>query len=151
MFIFQHFQGNLCQSHQIYCLTYTSAIFYLEKLKKREDFRTYLKVKLLILSLIYFTVFKLISLCPEQITTFCQMAQLAHFDWSQKLNRVISDWYLNERWPENSREASKPGKKSKYVQKAAVGSHLKIAAKGKKIHVFMKTKISKVRLNTKRL
>ncbi|XP_026549524.1 pleckstrin homology domain-containing family G member 7 isoform X2 [Notechis scutatus] len=39
----QHFKGNLCQSHQIYCLTYTSAIFYLEKLKKREDFGTYLK------------------------------------------------------------------------------------------------------------
>ncbi|XP_026549531.1 pleckstrin homology domain-containing family G member 7 isoform X3 [Notechis scutatus] len=39
----KHFKGNLCQSHQIYCLTYTSAIFYLEKLKKREDFGTYLK------------------------------------------------------------------------------------------------------------
>ncbi|XP_015668353.1 pleckstrin homology domain-containing family G member 7 [Protobothrops mucrosquamatus] len=39
----KHFQGNLCQSHQIYCLTYTSAIFYLEKLKKRDDFGTYLK------------------------------------------------------------------------------------------------------------
>ncbi|XP_013911958.1 PREDICTED: pleckstrin homology domain-containing family G member 7 isoform X1 [Thamnophis sirtalis] len=39
----KYFQGNLCQSHQIYCLTYTSAIFYLEKLKKREDFGTYLK------------------------------------------------------------------------------------------------------------
>ncbi|XP_070611925.1 pleckstrin homology domain-containing family G member 7 isoform X2 [Erythrolamprus reginae] len=39
----KHFQGNLCQSHQIYCLTYSSAIFYLEKLKKREDFGTYLK------------------------------------------------------------------------------------------------------------
>ncbi|XP_062989874.1 pleckstrin homology domain-containing family G member 7 [Elgaria multicarinata webbii] len=39
----KNFQGNLCQSHQIYCLNYTSAIFYLEKLKKREDFGTYLK------------------------------------------------------------------------------------------------------------
>ncbi|XP_053108956.1 pleckstrin homology domain-containing family G member 7 isoform X2 [Hemicordylus capensis] len=37
------FQGNLCQSHQIYCLNYTSAVFYLEKLKKREDFGIYLK------------------------------------------------------------------------------------------------------------
>ncbi|XP_060633311.2 pleckstrin homology domain-containing family G member 7 [Anolis sagrei] len=37
------FQGNLCQSHQVYCLNYTSAIFYLEKLKKREDFGIYLK------------------------------------------------------------------------------------------------------------
>ncbi|XP_025027441.1 pleckstrin homology domain-containing family G member 7 [Python bivittatus] len=39
----KYFQGNLCRSHQIYCLTYSSAIFYLEKLKKREDFGTYLK------------------------------------------------------------------------------------------------------------
>ncbi|XP_061495565.1 pleckstrin homology domain-containing family G member 7 [Rhineura floridana] len=39
----KYFQGNLCQSHQIYCLNYTSAIFYLEKLKKREDFGIYLK------------------------------------------------------------------------------------------------------------
>ncbi|XP_042323899.1 pleckstrin homology domain-containing family G member 7 [Sceloporus undulatus] len=39
----KYFQGNLCQSHQVYCLNYTSAIFYLEKLKKREDFGTYLK------------------------------------------------------------------------------------------------------------
>nr|XP_008109081.1 PREDICTED: pleckstrin homology domain-containing family G member 7 isoform X2 [Anolis carolinensis] len=39
----QYFQGNLCQSHEVYCLNYTSAIFYLEKLKKREDFGVYLK------------------------------------------------------------------------------------------------------------
>ncbi|KAJ6656309.1 hypothetical protein lerEdw1_003812 [Lerista edwardsae] len=39
----KYFQGNLCQSHQIYCLNYTSAVFYLEKLKKREDFGVYLK------------------------------------------------------------------------------------------------------------
>ncbi|CAI5785719.1 pleckstrin homology domain-containing family G member 7 [Podarcis lilfordi] len=39
----KYFQGNLCQSHQMYCLNYTSAIFYLEKLKKREDFGIYLK------------------------------------------------------------------------------------------------------------
>ncbi|KAF7248499.1 Pleckstrin-likey domain-containing family G member 7, partial [Varanus komodoensis] len=39
----QYFQGNMCQSHQIYCLNYTSAIFYLEKMKKKKDFGTYLK------------------------------------------------------------------------------------------------------------
>nr|XP_034982723.1 pleckstrin homology domain-containing family G member 7 isoform X2 [Zootoca vivipara] len=39
----KYFQGNLCQSHEMYCLNYTSAIFYLEKLKKREDFGIYLK------------------------------------------------------------------------------------------------------------
>uniref|UniRef100_G1KMA5 Pleckstrin homology and RhoGEF domain containing G7 n=1 Tax=Anolis carolinensis TaxID=28377 RepID=G1KMA5_ANOCA len=39
----KYFQGNLCQSHEVYCLNYTSAIFYLEKLKKREDFGVYLK------------------------------------------------------------------------------------------------------------
>ncbi|XP_053833405.1 pleckstrin homology domain-containing family G member 7 [Vidua macroura] len=37
------FQGDLCQTHQIYCLNYTSAIFYLEKLRQREDFSIYLK------------------------------------------------------------------------------------------------------------
>ncbi|NWW41734.1 PKHG7 protein, partial [Panurus biarmicus] len=37
------FQGDLCQTHQIYCLNYTSAIFYLEKLRHREDFGIYLK------------------------------------------------------------------------------------------------------------
>ncbi|XP_058681798.1 pleckstrin homology domain-containing family G member 7-like [Poecile atricapillus] len=37
------FQGDLCQTHQIYCLNYTSAIFYLEKLRQREDFGIYLK------------------------------------------------------------------------------------------------------------
>ncbi|XP_060100553.1 pleckstrin homology domain-containing family G member 7 [Heteronotia binoei] len=39
----KYFQGNLCQCLQIYCLNYTSTVFYLERLKKREDFRTYLK------------------------------------------------------------------------------------------------------------
>uniref|UniRef100_A0A8D2LNT2 Pleckstrin homology and RhoGEF domain containing G7 n=2 Tax=Varanus komodoensis TaxID=61221 RepID=A0A8D2LNT2_VARKO len=39
----KYFQGNMCQSHQIYCLNYTSAIFYLEKMKKKKDFGTYLK------------------------------------------------------------------------------------------------------------
>ncbi|XP_077195150.1 pleckstrin homology domain-containing family G member 7 [Paroedura picta] len=39
----KYFQGNLCQCLQIYCLNYTSAVFYLEKLKKKEDFMTYLK------------------------------------------------------------------------------------------------------------
>ncbi|XP_078250951.1 pleckstrin homology domain-containing family G member 7 isoform X3 [Pogona vitticeps] len=38
-----YFEGNMSQSHQVYCLNYTSAVFYLEKLKKREDFGTYLK------------------------------------------------------------------------------------------------------------
>ncbi|XP_074082680.1 pleckstrin homology domain-containing family G member 7 isoform X3 [Macrotis lagotis] len=38
-----HFRGSLCQSHQIYCLNYTSAIFYLESLRQREDFGIYLK------------------------------------------------------------------------------------------------------------
>ncbi|XP_039378936.1 pleckstrin homology domain-containing family G member 7 isoform X4 [Mauremys reevesii] len=39
----KYFQGNLCQTHQIYCLHYTSAIFYLENLRQREDFGIYLK------------------------------------------------------------------------------------------------------------
>ncbi|KAJ7329905.1 hypothetical protein JRQ81_016079 [Phrynocephalus forsythii] len=39
----EYFEGNMSQSHQVYCLNYTSAVFYLEKLKKREDFGTYLK------------------------------------------------------------------------------------------------------------
>ncbi|KFZ56649.1 Pleckstrin homology domain-containing family G member 7, partial [Antrostomus carolinensis] len=38
------FQGDLCQTHQIYCLNYTSAVVYLEKLRQREDFGIYLKV-----------------------------------------------------------------------------------------------------------
>ncbi|RMC03441.1 hypothetical protein DUI87_20638 [Hirundo rustica rustica] len=36
------FQGDLCQTQQICCLNYTSAIFYLEKLRQR-DFGIYLK------------------------------------------------------------------------------------------------------------
>ncbi|XP_061871725.1 pleckstrin homology domain-containing family G member 7 isoform X3 [Colius striatus] len=39
----QFFQGDLCQTHQIYCLNYTSAVFYFENLRQREDFGTYLK------------------------------------------------------------------------------------------------------------
>ncbi|XP_050790916.1 pleckstrin homology domain-containing family G member 7 isoform X2 [Gopherus flavomarginatus] len=39
----KYFQGNLCQTHQIYCLHYTSAIFYLENLRQRDDFGIYLK------------------------------------------------------------------------------------------------------------
>ncbi|XP_065599249.1 pleckstrin homology domain-containing family G member 7 [Cyrtonyx montezumae] len=39
----EFFQGDLCQTHQIYCLNYTSAVFYLEKLRQREDFGIYLK------------------------------------------------------------------------------------------------------------
>ncbi|NXX76432.1 PKHG7 protein, partial [Urocolius indicus] len=37
------FQGDLCQTHQIYCLNYTSAVFYFENLRQREDFGIYLK------------------------------------------------------------------------------------------------------------
>ncbi|KAM9292625.1 pleckstrin homology domain-containing family G member 7 [Morus bassanus] len=37
------FQGDLCQTHEIYCLNYTSAVFYLENLRQREDFGIYLK------------------------------------------------------------------------------------------------------------
>ncbi|XP_055663680.1 pleckstrin homology domain-containing family G member 7 [Falco peregrinus] len=37
------FQGDLCQTHQIYCLNYTSAVFCLENLRQREDFGIYLK------------------------------------------------------------------------------------------------------------
>ncbi|NXK80550.1 PKHG7 protein, partial [Amazona guildingii] len=37
------FQGDLCQTHQIYCLNYTSAVFYLENLRQREEFVIYLK------------------------------------------------------------------------------------------------------------
>uniref|UniRef100_A0A8C8BML9 Pleckstrin homology and RhoGEF domain containing G7 n=1 Tax=Otus sunia TaxID=257818 RepID=A0A8C8BML9_9STRI len=37
------FQGDLCQTHQIYCLNYTSAVFYLENLRQRKDFGIYLK------------------------------------------------------------------------------------------------------------
>ncbi|NXA36803.1 PKHG7 protein, partial [Eudromia elegans] len=39
----KYFQGELCQTHQIYCLNYSSAVFYLENLRQREDFGIYLK------------------------------------------------------------------------------------------------------------
>ncbi|CAJ0941986.1 unnamed protein product [Ranitomeya imitator] len=39
----KYFKDKLCLSHQIYCLNYTSAIIYLETLKQRDDFATYLK------------------------------------------------------------------------------------------------------------
>ncbi|XP_030071190.1 pleckstrin homology domain-containing family G member 7 isoform X2 [Microcaecilia unicolor] len=39
----KYFKGILCHSHQLYCLNYTSTIFYLENLKSREDFGVYLK------------------------------------------------------------------------------------------------------------
>nr|XP_033809392.1 pleckstrin homology domain-containing family G member 7 [Geotrypetes seraphini]XP_033809394.1 pleckstrin homology domain-containing family G member 7 [Geotrypetes seraphini]XP_033809395.1 pleckstrin homology domain-containing family G member 7 [Geotrypetes seraphini] len=39
----KYFKGILCQRHQLFCLNYTSAIFYLESLKSREDFGVYLK------------------------------------------------------------------------------------------------------------
>ncbi|XP_023387322.1 pleckstrin homology domain-containing family G member 7 isoform X1 [Pteropus vampyrus] len=39
----QYFRGSLCQSHQIYCLNYSAAVFYLESLRQRNDFGIYLK------------------------------------------------------------------------------------------------------------
>ncbi|XP_077326913.1 pleckstrin homology domain-containing family G member 7 isoform X3 [Lithobates pipiens] len=39
----KYFKDNLCLSHQIYCLNYTSAVVYLETLKQREDFAVYIK------------------------------------------------------------------------------------------------------------
>ncbi|XP_038612866.1 pleckstrin homology domain-containing family G member 7 [Tachyglossus aculeatus] len=39
----QNFKGSLCRSHQTYCLNYTSAVFYLENLRQREDFGIYQK------------------------------------------------------------------------------------------------------------
>ncbi|XP_029414947.1 pleckstrin homology domain-containing family G member 7 isoform X2 [Nannospalax galili] len=39
----KYFQGTLCQSHQTYCLNYSAAVFYLEILRQRDDFRIYLK------------------------------------------------------------------------------------------------------------
>ncbi|XP_073069718.1 pleckstrin homology domain-containing family G member 7 [Manis javanica] len=37
------FRGSLCQSHQTYCLNYSAAVFYLESLRRRDDFGIYLK------------------------------------------------------------------------------------------------------------
>ncbi|XP_006923887.1 pleckstrin homology domain-containing family G member 7 isoform X7 [Pteropus alecto] len=39
----KYFRGSLCQSHQIYCLNYSAAVFYLESLRQRNDFGIYLK------------------------------------------------------------------------------------------------------------
>uniref|UniRef100_A0A8B9PQ84 Pleckstrin homology and RhoGEF domain containing G7 n=1 Tax=Apteryx owenii TaxID=8824 RepID=A0A8B9PQ84_APTOW len=39
----KYFQGDLCQTHQIYCLNYSTAVFYLENLRQREDFGISLK------------------------------------------------------------------------------------------------------------
>ncbi|XP_006001762.1 pleckstrin homology domain-containing family G member 7 isoform X2 [Latimeria chalumnae] len=39
----KHFKDNLCHSLQKYCLNYTSAVFYLENLKKKEEFGIFLK------------------------------------------------------------------------------------------------------------
>ncbi|XP_043943588.1 pleckstrin homology domain-containing family G member 7 [Protopterus annectens] len=39
----QHFREIVCHSHQKYCLQYSAALFYLENLKQREDFETYVK------------------------------------------------------------------------------------------------------------
>nr|XP_023423460.1 pleckstrin homology domain-containing family G member 7 isoform X2 [Cavia porcellus] len=39
----KYFRGSLCQSHQMYCLNYSAALFYLETLRQREDFSIYLK------------------------------------------------------------------------------------------------------------
>lgn len=43
--LLQDFRGSLCQSHQTYCLNYSAAVFYLESLRRRDDFGIYLKVK----------------------------------------------------------------------------------------------------------
>ncbi|XP_058529894.1 pleckstrin homology domain-containing family G member 7, partial [Ochotona princeps] len=37
------FRGRLCPSHQTYCLNYSTAVFYLERLRHRDDFSIYLK------------------------------------------------------------------------------------------------------------
>ncbi|XP_045409210.1 pleckstrin homology domain-containing family G member 7 isoform X1 [Lemur catta] len=39
----KYFRGNLCQSHQTYCLNYSAAVFYLDSLRQRDDFGIYLK------------------------------------------------------------------------------------------------------------
>ncbi|XP_018111511.1 pleckstrin homology domain-containing family G member 7 isoform X2 [Xenopus laevis] len=39
----KHFKDNLCLSHQVYCMNYTSAVIYLESIKQRDDFTIYLK------------------------------------------------------------------------------------------------------------
>ncbi|KAM5287895.1 pleckstrin homology domain-containing family G member 7 [Ctenodactylus gundi] len=39
----KYFRGGLCQSHQMYCLNYSAAVFYLESLRQRDDFCVYLK------------------------------------------------------------------------------------------------------------
>ncbi|XP_021114137.1 pleckstrin homology domain-containing family G member 7 isoform X3 [Heterocephalus glaber] len=39
----KYFRGSLCQSHQMYCLNYSAAVFYLETLRQRDDFGIYLK------------------------------------------------------------------------------------------------------------
>ncbi|XP_075065494.1 pleckstrin homology domain-containing family G member 7 [Mixophyes fleayi] len=39
----KYFKNNICLTHQIYCLNYTSAVIYLETLKPREHFAAYLK------------------------------------------------------------------------------------------------------------
>ncbi|XP_058842157.1 pleckstrin homology domain-containing family G member 7-like [Acipenser ruthenus] len=39
----KHFKESVCHCQQKYCLNYSSAVFYLDSLKQREDFGTYLK------------------------------------------------------------------------------------------------------------
>ncbi|XP_041110933.1 uncharacterized protein LOC121318394 isoform X2 [Polyodon spathula] len=39
----KHFKEGVCHCQQKYCLNYSSAVFYLDSLKQREDFGTYLK------------------------------------------------------------------------------------------------------------
>ncbi|OCT88840.1 pleckstrin homology domain-containing family G member 5 [Xenopus laevis] len=39
----KHFKDNLCLSHQVYCMNYTSAVIYLESIKQRDDVAIYLK------------------------------------------------------------------------------------------------------------
>lgn len=41
----QVFQGSICHCLQKYCLNYSAALLYLDNLKLREDFGTYVKVQ----------------------------------------------------------------------------------------------------------
>uniref|UniRef100_A0A8C4S0Z8 Pleckstrin homology domain containing, family G (with RhoGef domain) member 7 n=1 Tax=Erpetoichthys calabaricus TaxID=27687 RepID=A0A8C4S0Z8_ERPCA len=41
--LIKHFKESVCLCLQTYCLNYSSAVFYLDTLKQREDFTTYLK------------------------------------------------------------------------------------------------------------
>ncbi|MGH0120829.1 UNVERIFIED_CONTAM: hypothetical protein FKN15_069655 [Acipenser sinensis] len=43
MVLKEHFKESVCHCQQKYCLNYSSAVFYLDSLKQREDFGMYLK------------------------------------------------------------------------------------------------------------